>query len=66
MSNNNMLSIPQAAEYLGVSISTLRRYMWKDKRKGRRKYEQLPYWQVGKKILLNPKHLDEWAKKHYK
>jgi excisionase family DNA binding protein len=47
------LTLKQLAEYSSVSVPTLRRYIRNNK---------MPYFQIGRSILIDPEEFDDWMK----
>jgi excisionase family DNA binding protein len=47
------LTLKQLAEYSSVSVPTLRRYI---------RNHNLPYFQIGRSILIDPEEFDDWMK----
>jgi excisionase family DNA binding protein len=45
------LTLKQLAEYSNISVPTLRRYMLNN---------NLPYFQIGRSILIDPEEFDTW------
>ena len=47
----NLLSIPEAAKVLGVSVGTMRRYI---------RFGQIPAVHLPGRVLLRPEHVEEY------
>jgi excisionase family DNA binding protein len=47
------LTFKQLAEYSSISVPILRRYM---------RNNNLPYFQIGLSILIDPEEFDDWMK----
>lgn len=61
-SDNVSLKNRQAAEYLGLSESSLRQDRMNGPRKGR--MSPIPFYRLGRAIRYRKAELDEWLKKH--
>ena len=47
----NLISIQQAAEYLGITVGTI--YQWRSQHK-------IPYIKVGRRVKFKKEQLDQW------
>ena len=47
----NLISIQQAAEYLGITVGTI--YQWRSQHKN-------PYIKVGRRVKFKKEQLDQW------
>ena len=47
----NLISIQQAAEYLGITVGTI--YQWRSQHK-------VPYIKVGRRVKFKKEQLDQW------
>jgi len=54
MSTDNYINIEEAAEYLGVSVVTLRNWI--------KKYNDMPAYKIGKLWKFKRTELDVWIK----